>query len=134
MNFHKRHRIYLSTGGKCFYCGEDLTGSSWHVEHKVCLVNGGSDDESNLLPSCASCNRIKHGNNYDNFKIVLQGRVETRAIDAIAYVRKIYRFNHNKEVASEIENLLFQVVDLTKELDISFYGEAAVETKDSGQG
>ena len=42
--------------GKCAYCG----GPFEHLDHFVPLSLGGTDEASNLLPSCASCNLRKN--------------------------------------------------------------------------
>jgi 5-methylcytosine-specific restriction endonuclease McrA len=43
----------------CAYCGER---PAIHQDHVVPLSKGGTDDLSNLLPSCQPCNQSKgHG-------------------------------------------------------------------------
>lgn len=43
-------------GNVCFYCGE---AKPLVREHKIPLVRGGSDDITNILPACRSCNSKK---------------------------------------------------------------------------
>jgi DNA-directed RNA polymerase subunit RPC12/RpoP len=43
---------------KCHYCGAHATD----VDHVIPRVEGGTDDESNLVASCKSCNSKKHAN------------------------------------------------------------------------
>ena len=44
--------------GKCYYCGAKV-GSSYHVDHVVPLSRGGSNDISNLVIACPTCNQKK---------------------------------------------------------------------------
>ena len=49
-------KVYELHGRTCFYCGgtEDLT-----IDHKTPLSRGGSNELTNLVPACRSCNRNK---------------------------------------------------------------------------
>jgi hypothetical protein len=40
----------------CHYCGTPGEPDSLHVEHKTPVASGGTDDPSNLVASCPSCN------------------------------------------------------------------------------
>lgn len=82
MEKEKLQKIYRKTDGYCHICHKKLSLSnygvhgakgSWHIEHSVAKVNGGSDHMNNLYPACISCNidkgtshtktaRSKHGN------------------------------------------------------------------------
>lgn len=42
--------------GPCAYCGYDLPTQ---VDHVIPLSRGGTDDRSNLVPACKSCNMEK---------------------------------------------------------------------------
>jgi len=54
--------LYKNQAGKCFYCKEVLgTGrASWHADHYIPLSKGGSNDISNIVIACSTCNRKKH--------------------------------------------------------------------------
>lgn len=43
--------------GRCFYCPQPL--ASYHVEHRVPLSRGGSNDRSNIVLACPPCNLSK---------------------------------------------------------------------------
>lgn len=43
--------------GRCYYCGKG--GKKLQREHRVPLARGGSNDISNIVPSCEACNRRK---------------------------------------------------------------------------
>lgn len=43
---------------RCWWCAEPIT--EWHIDHKIPLARGGSNDAGNLCLSCANCNRRKN--------------------------------------------------------------------------
>ena len=45
----------------CQYCGQSAPDVRLEVDHKLPLVDGGTDDPSNLATSCWACNRGKNG-------------------------------------------------------------------------
>ncbi len=50
-----RARVLARDNHTCGYCGREATT----VDHIVAKANGGSDDESNLIACCTSCNGRK---------------------------------------------------------------------------
>lgn len=44
--------------GLCYYCKQTY-GAAYHVDHVIPLSRGGSNDPSNLVIACASCNLSK---------------------------------------------------------------------------
>jgi hypothetical protein len=52
-------RQYQNQGGLCWWCGKDV-GDTYHADHVVPLSRGGSDNASNIVISCPSCNQSKH--------------------------------------------------------------------------
>lgn len=54
-----RQAVFAKCGGKCAYCGQDITIKSFQVDHVNPQFRGGSDDMDNLLPSCRKCNNHK---------------------------------------------------------------------------
>ena len=43
----------------CVYCGQFAPNVLLEVGHKVAMVDGGTNDEENLVTSCFACNRGK---------------------------------------------------------------------------
>lgn len=55
----KRLAIYLRDAFRCVYCCRDLHGADptdITLDHVECQADGGSNDESNLVTACRSCN------------------------------------------------------------------------------
>ena len=50
-----RAKVFALKGSQCVYCGSDAS----HVDHQTPRARGGSDEISNLVPSCALCNIAK---------------------------------------------------------------------------
>ncbi len=50
---------FFEMGRCCYYCGTPLLLRETHREHKTPKCRGGSDHISNIVPSCADCNRKK---------------------------------------------------------------------------
>lgn len=51
-------RQYERQKGKCYWCGVSV-GSKYHVDHVIPITRGGSNDPSNLVISCPTCNHSK---------------------------------------------------------------------------
>lgn len=52
---------------ECHYCGARLDRSSATLDHIIPRAAGGTNHLSNLLLSCAGCNRKKGAKKYRNF-------------------------------------------------------------------
>ena len=50
-----RNRVLIRDGYECAYCGQHATT----VDHIVPRVQGGTDDDDNLVAACALCNALK---------------------------------------------------------------------------
>lgn len=48
-----------SQKGRCWWCGKSISGKH-HVDHRIPLARGGSNDPGNLVISCPACNQSKH--------------------------------------------------------------------------
>lgn len=120
-----RLRVLNKTNGRCAYCGCKLLPESFHLDHitpkrryqnnHLSHLPKGSDEESNLLPCCQSCNscksdlsledfrerildRIKRLNeNFSEYRIAKSfGLVKETNMDVIFYFEKINQYA-NKE-------------------------------------
>lgn len=52
----------------CAYCGDELKGSG-ELDHRISLINGGTNNIINLAWSCRTCNRDKGSKNAKEFLI-----------------------------------------------------------------
>lgn len=53
-----RQRVLRKWGRQCFYCGSTGDGRL-HIDHKMPIARGGTDDFDNLVPACQPCNLSK---------------------------------------------------------------------------
>lgn len=51
---------YQRQKGKCYYCKKQV-GKEYHIEHVIPISRGGSNDISNIVVSCPTCNMRKQG-------------------------------------------------------------------------
>lgn len=77
MAFNKavRQTVYEKYGGRCAYCGRKIAYKDMQVDHfkpKRGWEESGSDDLSNLMPSCRMCNHYKRANSLETFRIYIQ--------------------------------------------------------------
>jgi 5-methylcytosine-specific restriction endonuclease McrA len=67
--------IYAYQGGRCFYC-LDPVGDDFHRDHFIPLARGGTNDWTNIVVSCPSCNfskRDKLPHEFDRFMATRDG-------------------------------------------------------------
>ena len=55
----EREKVYQKCLGHCAYCGCALDYKDMQVDHVKPLRVSGSDEISNMLPTCRSCNHYK---------------------------------------------------------------------------
>lgn len=90
----KRQIIWDKTGGKCFYCGNELPEKGWHADHFHPIVRDivpvsreksgvtsfttgkgcaypELDTIDNLVPSCAPCNNFKHSYSIEGYRMMI---------------------------------------------------------------
>ena len=53
-----RDRI-LASGGRCEWCGRDVVGTHFELDHVLSLRGGGQNTPGNLALACPDCNRRK---------------------------------------------------------------------------
>jgi len=61
------------------------------VDHVIARYNGGSDDLSNLLPACPSCNNYKHSMDLERFRQFMK-EIHKRIHNNITTVRIAERY------------------------------------------
>jgi 5-methylcytosine-specific restriction endonuclease McrA len=66
----KRLAIYIRDGFKCLCCGTDLRNAKPRgiaLDHIVCKVNGGTNEASNLVTICITCNSKRGAKQWTKF-------------------------------------------------------------------
>lgn len=58
-----RWQVFSRDSFCCMYCGRRPPDVALEVDHRVSVVNGGSDELENLITSCVDCNRGKGAEN-----------------------------------------------------------------------
>ena len=80
----KRTAIYLRDGGACLYCGRGICdGVILTLDHIVACELGGSNEATNLVTACLSCNSSKQDATTREWFVILRDRgVDTTALGA----------------------------------------------------
>lgn len=73
INKAKREAVYKKYDGHCAYCGREIEYKDMQVDHFQPLRawgidDAGTDDLSNLMPSCRMCNHYKRANSLVTFR------------------------------------------------------------------
>lgn len=64
----RRCAVYEKYGGRCAYCGAPITYQEMQVDHIVPVANGGTNELTNLNPSCPTCNAFKADKSIKSFR------------------------------------------------------------------
>ena len=83
MAFSKKIRelVYSKYGGHCAYCGQEISIKDMQVDHFIPIARNwpdgwlserGTDDISNLMPSCRACNFRKGMGTIEQFRKALE--------------------------------------------------------------
>lgn len=59
INQRLRFRIFMRDGFTCQYCGLKAPATQLHVDHRLPRAKGGTDEETNLVTACITCNSGK---------------------------------------------------------------------------
>lgn len=86
-----RLAVYNKTDGHCAYCGKLISISKMQIDHIRALHVGGSNEMSNLLPSCASCNHWKSTMTLKQFRDTVRKSVHVLMRDSVTF-RNAVRF------------------------------------------
>lgn len=55
----ERNDFYKMYGGRCAYCGAQITFRGMQIDHKIPLAINCEYTKENMLPACRTCRRIK---------------------------------------------------------------------------
>ena len=70
-----RRDVFRKFNGCCAYCGNTLFYSDMQVDHVTPVHRGGTNDPSNLVPSCRSCNYYKGTRTVEEFRSELENLI-----------------------------------------------------------
>ena len=72
----RRLSVHGKFGGRCAYCGQEITLKGMQIDHIQPRFKFGADSLDNLNPACASCNNWKHSFTLDEFRAELEAQTE----------------------------------------------------------
>ena len=81
----ERNDFYKMYGGRCAYCGTQITLRGMQIDHLKPLAICGEDTKENMLPACRSCNKYKHTLDVEGFREYLSGIPKRVRRDDIAF-------------------------------------------------
>lgn len=64
----KRHRIFLKTGYRCFYC---VIAIANQIDHMHPRIRGGGNEDANLIGACQPCNVRKKDRTVEEYRAYL---------------------------------------------------------------
>lgn len=79
----RRHKRFDGIATNCYYCGRELHEGQATTDHVIPRVMGGTDDSSNLVPACLTCNTTKKDHTIEGFRALLE-----RKRDGVPYFNK----------------------------------------------
>ena len=110
-----RKKVFDKYNGHCAYCGRQIEYKDMQVDHITSKRNGGTDDISNLNPSCRLCNHYKSAEGLNAwrdwllagvidrlkkiyiFRVALAfGMIEIKGWDKRFYFEKFKNHNYNE--------------------------------------
>lgn len=80
-----RKTVHQKYGGRCAYCGEEITVKQMHVDHLKPIWRGnptvnpakrGTNDFDNMMPACKPCNIWKGVYSLEQFRAEMTAQVE----------------------------------------------------------
>lgn len=72
---HIREAALLRTDSVCWYCGDDVTGPRFHIDHLLPVCQGGTNDLANLVPTCPTCNMSKNGQTVEEYRVTIERKL-----------------------------------------------------------
>ena len=82
-------RIFKKKGSICYYCGEEAET----LDHFIPRIKGGSNNDSNLIPSCRRCNFIKQARTLEHFRELEIRRVNNMPKFSPEHIEFLKRYN-----------------------------------------
>lgn len=67
--------IYKDQNEKCFWCDKDLNGE-YHDDHFYPISKGGSNDKSNIVVACPTCNMRKNNKDPEEWMEIILSEMQ----------------------------------------------------------
>ncbi len=116
----RRGAVLSKTAGRCWYCGERLTGH-WDIEHQHPRCQDGSDHLDNLVPSCCRCNGLKGGRSVEEFRQFLVTHLWGNVLAQSESILGLLLIDD--ESMWQVNEHYLSILKLIKEGTVTFYGE-----------
>lgn len=140
----KRKIVYQKYGGRCAYCGKAISLKEMTVDHfiplrrglslkKICSIKKrsnsvpekGTDDITNLMPSCHFCNTLKADKSIEEFREELLKRAKKAAegfgdFGLVKYQEKQVKFFFETSWEKELGHLLRQSEIEKRRISVSY--------------
>jgi 5-methylcytosine-specific restriction endonuclease McrA len=100
----KRLSIYLRDGLSCCYCGASVEGGAkLTLDHLIPHSKGGSNDQSNIITACFTCNSSRGSRSWSKFAAKVAAYLN---IDKAVIVRHIRNCRSRKLDVAAAKNLI----------------------------
>lgn len=57
---YEKKTVYANGNGRCALCGKPIDFERMTIDHRIPLSRGGTNEFSNLQPTCGVCNLLKN--------------------------------------------------------------------------
>ena len=89
-----RNQVHAKYGGRCAYCGDEITMKQMHIDHMKPIWRGnptvnpakrGTNDIDNLMPACKPCNLWKTVMPLEQFRDEMTAQIERLRLRSANY-------------------------------------------------
>lgn len=120
----KRNKVFAKTDGHCAYCGDDLNQfRGWAIDHAIPQAQGGSDDLSNLFPSCRSCNSSKKDRTVREYAEVCRVRRRKMLNDFMCHMSYGPQMRWDVGYKQEMDHVLDELQVAVDSSDVMFFAD-----------
>lgn len=88
-----RLRVFVRFNGICQECTTKIAVKRWVLDHRIALINGGENRESNLGPIHEACNKIKTAADVAEKAVTARVRAKHIGIKKPRTITRWRRFN-----------------------------------------
>jgi hypothetical protein len=113
-----RFEVFKRDGFRCMYCGQRPPEVVLVIDHIVPVVQGGTDEPTNLTTACYTCNAGKSGIPLDRVSPIIDELALAEALQEVAERRMALEGFYAEQSAyqQDLNNLVDQVEELWAQL------------------